>query len=347
MKTLNLQKYITKTKKNTTVSTFSSIIASIFSVIFSLSILKELHRNVHETYLLIILGIFVILFLIYNEHHKVQELRKRFDNKSGSILIIIFTFIISLSLSSIGIYIWTDRSFDIRVENSLKTSSDKLDIDKQYAFIIDSIENTSFDTLTAYINLSENLSYWKGRSAASLDERVYLRSQVEKSQQELNNFIDNFNQDKKDKIKRYAELKINTIQNVSVKDRVNILASKRSFKITLIFIIMIILTEIMIISLAKEWVDIRKYNDSLLNQDILNQYITNHKIITEILSRKDFINVNDIKFSPFSPYDGNKQWEAVKNIFGFLKQIGIADIEISKEDAQQKLKDYYENILKF
>lgn len=82
----------------------SALVASIFSVLFSLSIVLEL-ANIVNGIVLIFLTIFTVLFLITNERIKVQQLKNVYKGSKKSILPFMVTFVISIVLSSIGIYL--------------------------------------------------------------------------------------------------------------------------------------------------------------------------------------------------------------------------------------------------
>ena len=131
---MNLTKLIVNdSKKNLQLKqkeTFA-FIASVFSVIFALSIVFEL-RNIVSGFVLAFLIVFIVLFLILNEKLKVENVRKLYKGNKKGIIPFGLTFVISVTLSSIGIYLWTNKSMDAKIEVSESTISQEILIQKSY-----------------------------------------------------------------------------------------------------------------------------------------------------------------------------------------------------------------------
>lgn len=97
-------------------------VLSFFSIIFSLSIIRELSSLGIELYLVIIFGIFATLLITVNEIIKVSKLISVFSfNKSTeNIILSILTVLLSIIVSTYGIYKFLDRSD----KNTVKTQKE-------------------------------------------------------------------------------------------------------------------------------------------------------------------------------------------------------------------------------
>ena len=323
----------------------SSLIASLFSIIFSMSIIKETSNFIQEWYIIALLIVFIVLFLVFNEYRKVVELRQRFLGKSSSLFIIILTFIVSLSLSGIGIYLWTNKTLEKEVNNDKISVSERVNVENKYNYIIDSINALDPYKNEEFAQLRDNLKYWTGRSAASLDERTYIREQIEVCQNNLRIYHSKYKEDKANSISRYEELKEAELSSVSVDFKSNKKFINRANKISFIFFIMVIMTELIIILLAKEHYHNYKKDLDFSKGKMQSKFLSEYRAITDILLRKDEITYADIVFSPYFTFPKGKDEKSKKvtSIFYFLGELGI--LKLPLEEAQNKLKNYYETIL--
>ena len=270
-----------------TINQIASVIASFFAAVFSLSILKEAQRQIDEPYVFILLVIFTVLFLGYNEYVKVTELRKKFSNRGGSITLIIVTFLISITLSGIGIYLWTNKSLQSETTNDKNLSKSSLVIESRYNHLIDSIQSLSIEKEPEYQRLKSDVRYWKLRSPADLDERTQIRDRIKNIETDLKAFYSSFEQHKDNAIKRYADLKRSEINDISVSFNTENRFISRGNDLSLIFFIVVLITKFVIILLAKEHGEIEKRKLSVLESDTAKKFAIQYKFITNILSKKE------------------------------------------------------------
>src|SRR5690554_1956697 len=152
-------------------------IASVFSILFAMSIIYELRNHV-DSWLLIMLSIFISFFLIVNEVIKVRSIKAMYNNKLKSLLTFLFTFILSLSLSTIGIYLWVNKTDNINSESLITKAVESNDLKSDYRMQTESIRNNEFESSNQYKQLSEDLSFWRNRRAADVEERGYIRDNI-------------------------------------------------------------------------------------------------------------------------------------------------------------------------
>jgi hypothetical protein len=341
---LNINNYSQEKKL---INNIGALIASVFSLIFSFSIIREAYKFIQEQYVLVILTIFITLFLIFNEYQKVIELRKKFSHHlKGNLFIIILTFLISFFMSGIGIYLWTNRTLHYEAETGLKNSHMNNEIVLRYNHKIDSISSIRFEDTQEYNRINEDIKFWKGRRAASLVDRDSIRGQIKVLQKELSKYREAFNTSISSKIKVQKQSMESELSNISVEYKIENKFISRANKISFIFFIMVIITEIVIVYLAKE----RSYNDFLdykLSQSHFGkQFKTNYIIATDILTRKDNIEKDDIKYCKFL-----RTSHTSGSIYKLFEELGITKLDEGRGNnvkmAQKLLKDYYNTILKF
>ena len=328
-----------------TVNQIASITASFFAAIFSLSILKEAKQQITEPYVFELLFMFTLLFLAYNEYIKVTELRKKFSGKGGSMTLIVATFLISICLSGIGIYLWTNKSLQSETTNDKNLSKSSLLIDSRYNHLIDSIQSLSIVLEPEYIRLKQDLKYWKQRSAADLEERTAIRDRIKNIESDLNFFSSSFEQKKVNTVTRYNNQKQSEVKDISTSFKNETKFISRSNDLSLIFFIVVLITKFIIILLAKEHASITKSKSSILESEVANRFASQYKFITDILHRKDKIEFDDVVFSPYFKFskDPDKKNKEVKNIYYLFGNLKINDAPVA--EAQEKLKNYYESII--
>jgi hypothetical protein len=317
--------------------------ASVFSVIFSLSIVREYTKQEDNVLLILVLILFTILFLIFNEYVKVRELRKLFSKKEGSKFIIIATFIISLIMSSTGIYLWTNKGNIMTNETTTFNDQETENIVNKYVSQIDSLRVLSFEGSNEFKRLDQELDFWMNRRAADLKDRAVITENISRVQKELSEYRKDFDQNQKERIlllqnKKDVELK-KLEGNVKIQSRRIV---RHNF-ITWIFLIMIVMTELLIIFLAKEFGYFISEEEKFMKKDIVKKFIIQYKILTENLLKKDMINVNDVKSSEFNPKKGN--FEYMTKIMSLYVELNINSGKSLKE-AQKVLCEYYDHLLK-
>lgn len=326
-----------------TVNSIASVIASFFAAVFSLSILREV--KIEEPGVFILLLVFTILFLSYNEYIKVGELRKKFSGKGGSITLIIITFLISIVLSGIGIYLWTNKTLESSIANDKILYSSTLSVENKFNRLIDSVSNISITNDPEYKRLKTDLSYWKYRNAADIEERTQIRERVKKIEEDLNQLSTSFKKEKENTILRYQNLKKVEIDNINSSFKNENKYISRNNNLSLIFFIIVLITKFVIILLAKEHASIEKKKNNILESEVTKRFVSQYKFVTDILSRKDKITFDDVVFSSHFKFskDPDKKNKEVKNIYYFLCDIKASEAPL--HEAQAKLKNYYENII--
>jgi hypothetical protein len=313
-----------------------SFIASFFSIVFSMSLVEQAFKLISEKYVLILVVVFVILFLLFNEYHKVIELRRRFLHKKNSLFIIIFTFSINIIMSLIGIYLWTNKSFENTIKNDNEKVSTTLVIEKKYSSLIDSVNSITPGTDVLFKNLTKDLSYWKSRQPVDLEERTLIRENIKEVQNRIDKFTENFNQNKQFSIQKLENLKQQELNAVQVIQGGKQKTVARFGYISMIFFLMVLLTKIIILFLAKEYAEIEiKFIDQ---EEKSNDFLSQYRIVTAIYLVKDKIEFNDIVYSKFRREDQHP-----KDIFYFFGNLGINTCGNAKA-AQKILKNYYETI---
>jgi hypothetical protein len=249
-------------------------------------------------------------------------------------------------MSGIGIYLWTNRTLHYEAETGLKNSHMNNEIVLRYNHKIDSISSIRFEDTQEYNRINEDIKFWKGRRAASLVDRDSIRGQIKVLQKELSKYREAFNTSISSKIKVQKQSMESELSNISVEYKIENKFISRANKISFIFFIMVIITEIVIVYLAKE----RSYNDFLdykLSQSHFGkQFKTNYIIATDILTRKDNIEKDDIKYCKFL-----RTSHTSGSIYKLFEELGITKLDEGRGNnvkmAQKLLKDYYNTILKF
>lgn len=332
-----------------------ALLANIFSVIFSLSIVLEL-KNVVSGYVLIILSIFVVLFLIQNEATKVIYVRKTFKGIKNAVIPLIITFLISISLASIGIYLFVNKATDIKDNSNIEKNILINDINNKFQIKITEISNNQFEQSSEYQSLNKELIYWKSVSAATLDERNNIRLRIDNLQKNIISQRSLFDQNKKNNIVQLNKLLNNELSIIEAKYNKSMNNSNKNNFITYIFLSLIIITEFATIILNKNIAEKQIKRDSFTNSPLSKRYIATSNILKSLyMTAKN--NVTDINLAKYSP--ANKfSWEDLCLVYNQFISIGILDegevkqindkkllvnnILLSEAEAQKKLAEYYE-----
>jgi len=321
-----------------------SFIASLFSVIFSLSIAKQL-VGIVTTPILVLLFIFTILFLLYNEDRKVKELRRQARKRNFSWTVIVLTLFISIGMSSVGIYLWTNKTFEKSIKNDGKQQAEISLIESDYNTKIDEIRSSSIET-EEYIQLNKDIDWWKRRSPANLDERADRNNQISILQERRADILKHYSEQKSNQINLLKNEKNQRL--AETKTTYNGVSRKLSFDnyISFIFILLVLITEFVIINLQRE---LGRYYNETDSAEL--------KIIKDLLNQGlETITIDDINYSKFADFKANEKYKKSKNLFNLLFSLGIlTDMEtitqgdkkvpagkfIGKNEAVKRLRDYY------
>jgi hypothetical protein len=310
-----------------------SFIANTFSVLFASTIVLELRGTV-ENYVLCILCSFVVLFLVWNEVTKVKEVRRFFKGIKNSIYPIIVTFVISISLASIGVYFFTNKSITITNDSTIQKSIEISEINNKYQLKKSDIQGIQFELSSEYDALNKELRYWKTRSALDIQERSEIRNKVAQIQTQIQNSMDMFNSNKIVQINALNDLLQQEIQIVNNKYNRTISNTKKNNFITYIFLILIIITEISTILLNKKIAEKLVERDNFLNSKLVNEYL---------LARRFWIASYNVRSKSTNMITLNKaknsiigiKFDTAKNFYNNFINIGI--LEGFKEVMMNKI----------
>lgn len=320
-----------------------ALISNTFSVLFSLSIVLEL-KNILSGYVLILLSVFVVLFLIYNEVTKVQYVRKVFKGVKTAIIPLIITFIISLTLASIGIYLFTNKTTDIKDNNNMDKVVKINNINYTYQSKINELNNTMvFETSKEYEALNKELYYWKHLSAATLIERDNIRNRIDKIQNDIQSQRTLFNENKRVSINQLNTLLNNEVQIINTQyNNTNNKSTKNNF-ISYIFLSLIIITEFATIVLNKNIAEKQILRDEFCNSDLSKKYIVASNILTSMFltSYKGVTNIEKAKYSEANKFE----WNELSLLYNQFINLGILD-EGQVIEHKSLDKDYNEKTKK-
>ncbi len=339
-----------------------ALIANIFSVIFSTSIILEL-RGIVSGAVLFLLATFIILFLIQNEIIKVKEIRKVFSGSRNALLPFAVTFLISISLATIGMYFYTNKASEMRDQSAIAKSTEIQAIDLKYQSQYNEINAKTFESTEEFQNLNTELKYWKRSSAASLEERTEIRKKVENLQTVLNNNRVRFETQKSEQLKRIENLSSNDKQIVEAKYSNTMNHSEKNNFISYIFLTLILITEFSTIVLNKNIVEKRNLVEQFAGSRMAKTYlIASNLLSTLYMSVRDgWVNINNAKYS-IANKDNVLEWDEIKTIYNNFISLGILssgevrtetgkellynELLLSETEAQHKLDNYFERFFK-
>jgi len=309
-----------------------AILTNIFSVIFSLSIVIELRKCIDNIFVLSILSIFVIFFLIMNEIIKVKEIRKVYRGFKNSIISFVVTFLISITLASIGMYFFTNKSMDVKDNSNINLSIAINEIKLKFEDKINNVNNNVFENSETYNSLNKELYYWKHVSAATLIERNDIRLRIDKLQNDIQKERINFNNNKDSQVKKLIELQNNEISVTESKYNKVMNTTKKNDFITYIFLSLIFVTEFATIVLNKHIVEKQISLDEFVNGDLAKMYTVSSNILTTLYmtSRNNETNIEKAKYS-YSNKDNVLSWEDITRLYNILIDLGILDNGVIKE----------------
>ena len=310
----------------TLLTKLSAILFSIFSVIFSLSIVKELSKTI-EGYVFIFLAIFIVVFLIVNESLKVKYLARRFLKKSSSLFLIIFTFVISFSLSSMGIYFWTNKTQEISNQIAEDKQAETLEINNTYRHLIDSVASLPVTISPEYIKVGKDISYlkWKYYSDTTLTEasKSEMMSSIISLQSKRTEIADKYSLSSEQRIDRLEEEKQIQLSGIDAKFTTTTTAKDKNNLVSIIFLCMVAITEFMIVIIQRELAHTKtdKFQNSLA-------YKRELAILEELynLDKLDSkVEINDIKYSVYARAHGI-EWENIKQVYNLYIYASILSL---------------------
>ena len=351
----NLIKNETKQDFNNVLEKVFALIASFFSIFFAMSIVLEL-ANIVQGYVLIFLAIFICLFLLFNEWVKIKSLRNLFLINNKSLFTFILTFILSIGLSGIGVYFWTNKSADITDNNNIEKIEKIKEVNNEFLIKISEVQNKSFEQTTEYKSLFDDLTYWQKRRAADLQEREYIRKQIAGIQSRIDQGRKTFNSAKDQAISQYNTLKDSEIEVInSDYSKTKNKANRNNF-VSYIFFSLIIITEFAIIILNKNLAEKQKKINEFVSGKDAKMFIIGSKLLTSLYlskSKDQKVTINTAKYSVVNN-DNVLDWDEIKKLYNLYISLGILSdgekinnvlsnvILLTEEEAQKKFQMYFE-----
>jgi len=339
-----------------------ALIANIFSVIFSTSIIFELKGIVNGA-VLGLLGTFIVLFLIQNEIIKVKEIRKVFTGNKNALLPFAVTFILSVSLATIGMYFYTNKVSEIKDQSEINKTTEVQAIDLKYQSQYNEINSKTFESTGEFNNINTELKYWKHASAATIEERTDIRKKIDNLQVVLNDNRVKFETNKAEQLKRIETLNNNEKTIVSAKFTSNINKTEKNNFISYIFLTLILITEFSTIVLNKNIVEKRNYVEQFTNSKIAKTYLIASNLLTTLYmsAKNNWVNINNAKYS-YANKDNILEWDEIKTIYNNLISLGVLtngeirkdgdkellynELALTEQEAQKKLDEYFERFFR-
>jgi hypothetical protein len=321
----------------------TAVIASVFSVLFSLSILIELQKFV-DRYVFLMSGVFLVLFVIYNEISKVWELQKWFRKQKSSMTALITTIVISFGMSLIGILFWINSTYDNEIKLSNHVAEKITDIDKKYQVLIDSVSKI---TLPEYEQILLDLKFWKERRSDSKEQRDEILKNIrflESKKIELSKSIDENRSLQKTVL---ISAKNNELSLLNTQEKNEGKKMNKNNLLSWIFFTMVLISEIIIVNIQKQ---------------IVNMFDDNQRAIINVLKdcelrNLESISINEFKFNRFNKYvksyhdhsHNNDMWEETKKDYNILVEVGIIDNQgkVVKKNGSRMIESYFDKTNKF
>lgn len=353
---------IKKQSENRIVTIFDrvpAIIASVFSVIFSLSIVFEL-KTIVNGFVLGFLILFVVLFLTFNEVVKVRMIKKVFNGFKTAIISFIITFLLSVGLSTIGIWFWTNKTDEIKQKNNIERVENINSIKKEYNAKILNLKNVVFEDTKEFLNLKTDLDFLKSRGTATIDERNKVRDNIYRLQETIQIQRDKFNANKQKEIDSLNELMLNDIEVTTTIYQTDVNKMNRNNFVTYIFITLILITEFAIIILNKLLSEKENKFNEVVNSDVAKKYLIQRNILESIYLTKGInnnININNVKYSPAN-VNNVLEWGDITAMYNNFIDLGILNkgeviesvltnvILLNKSEALEMFDNYFNTILK-
>lgn len=248
-----------------------AVLFSLFSIIFSLSIIIELEKNLNG-FVFIITAIFIVVVLVFTEYIKVKELIKFFKGVKSNLFILVLTHVISIGLSGIGIYFFTDKTVNQSNNLALNNQNEINSIQLSFQSKKDSILNLSIESNFEFQQLSKSLLYWKSRKASDISERAEIRNQIKQIESNLISLSNRFNESKEKQIKSINGLESNQIALLSVKSGIVQSDIDKNVFVSSILIALTILIKIFVIYMAYLRAGNEISNKSILSNEEANRF---------------------------------------------------------------------------
>jgi hypothetical protein len=327
--------------KNKVLALFAGLFSA-FSILSSFSLIREINRLEAEWYVILFLTLFLLVFVVFVEYMKVIEVRRKFNQSVRSNLImLLFTFTISIGTSGIGIWFWTDQTQQINQRMTEVKISSQNTIEDKYNHQVDSVSNLSVTNTPEYHTLFKVLEYWQDRRAIDSSDLRLIRESISRTEKQMARMYDNFStlkQSKIDQLRKSQSIRMSGV--ISTSDN-EVKRMNRNNTVTFIFLILILIIEFMIVMVHKE----------LCNPDInrlKSEYWNLKKLIIHLQLRgfdTERIDINEVKYSTFmKEYD----FDQVKKFYNLLHNIKVIDVNSGNltHNCVSQLDNYYKTMIK-
>lgn len=330
---MKLTNQILKSKKSINLEqgfiALAAKIASVFSVIFAMSIVVELKDDVN-VFLFILLSVFVLFFLSVNEVIKVKSIKHSSDDFK-SLMTLCVTFLLSITLSGIGIYLWVNKT-DIITSKSVETKTiESNNIKQKYGKSIDLVLYDKYEESAEYAQFMNDLNYWKSRRAMDKDDVKSIRENIVRIETSIEKNKNKYNELNKTKIselnnKMNSELELIDVRFVNKSNDIN----KNNF-ITFILLTLVIVVEFAIIYLNKNDQKHQNEIDSKIDVNIKNKYLFGRRLLETLFLSAEMdldgnlkTNVNKAKFSLINRLE-NINWDELVDMYNIYIDLCILD----------------------
>ncbi len=333
-----------------------SVISAGFSVFFSISIVLEL-KTIITGIELIVFGLFILFFLIYNEKTKFKELNAYFRGEKYNRYLLFFTFFLSITLSGIGIFLWTNKSTELKNNDRTMQETEIAGINQKYYKLISEIENKDINKYSEYNNEYGNLVSWKKKRAIDTEERKQITTNIQSTQNNLLAITKDFNNRNLKEVKSLNELKQQEINLINTKFNSKQFGNKKTEFISYVFLLLTLIVEYATLGFSKDLSKLQGIKTDFINDVNSVKFRNYYKILFSLYTTKkveSILEINDIKYSCIA-----MDWEEVKKLFNLLDTLEIIRIERHKSDlrrvkgriamtetqALETLQKYFERII--
>lgn len=338
-----------------------AIVGSVFSVVLAMSIVMQL-KEIVSGFTLIFLSLFISLFLLQNEIFKVKEVRKAFKGKKKAIVPFLITFFISISMSSIGVYFWTNKVQITEDNAKVEQSIDYNEIEQRYAIKIDSLSSLDFYETNESKLLIKNIEFWKSRRAMDVAELKSIRANVQRYTDESTNSKLRFDENVQTKINLFSQAKEKEIAILENEFKRTMNGTTTNNFVTYIFFALILITEFAIVILNK-YIAVEEYKlEMFAHSDLSKKYIVGRGILESLfMTQKKGVVTNAMAIHSLANTEDFEKHE-IGNLYNTYILIGILDegkvkkmydkrilhnnILVTEEEAMILYDRYFEKMFK-
>jgi hypothetical protein len=272
---------------------------------------------------------------------KVRELKKKFRGEQNSFMFLIFTFTISLGLSVLGVWLWTDKTYELNEQN-LKSKQEQINtISSLYSSKIDSIQSLDITASVQYKDLKKARLYYQYNRASDSVDRSMNKRKIAEISDAINDLNLSSAKSKQESISLVKERMNMAIEQVNESYNGNKAKEARNNTISWIFFVIVAITEFIIVIIQKEQAnpDINRINEE-------SKLMVNTVIYLSLKNKKGKFDINDFKYSPF--IKGIEDWDRIKKLYNLLMEIGVISSSVEgsvfEENPVERVKVYYKTI---